>query len=562
MPFRSSSPPYSSTASASPFRPEGPLPPSRAVRLPSIHTWFPSAPTRSSSHLSTPLNQLKIAQPILPSSSYYSNVPHLANDIKLDGWVLCGVQVLCLSSERDRTVSLSLLSDPRAMSLVQARRSTLNASPFMVPSQSGHHHQRLRELASVDSMDDERSPTLHSVASSSTFGSERGSAPTTAGQQRHSLPDQLQEAKRRGSSSGALHQDTPYRHRVTIPSNSTAHSVTAPASTTNTCLTNIFRGAVTRQYLDSGKSKYTFVIDATSHDCFTDIEGKWTCYRRNYLKIDACVRVQPKSEPPSDINRGTSPLSLSRPAPSTSSSSSSSRKRRASSLDDIHTDDSSSTTPYPTRAYATLTAHVADASGKILPGTEEVSLVQFGPEREQGPRSAVEAQRLLVSGPEDLSDGRRAARALSLDAAENWRRRSREDDIWGDVASFRRIQIRRATVNNGRQGGKAEKEQQPEQQQFFVLRISIYAPQDELSKANLSGPSPSPPPSKKARSTDSAAPGRAESDKEENVLLATLDSAPVTIRGRSRKHFAAASAALEKGSDAGSSTAAAAARQS
>ncbi|KAK0549192.1 hypothetical protein OC845_003235 [Tilletia horrida] len=298
------------------------------------------------------------------------------------------------------------------------------------------------------------------------------------------------------------------------------------------------------------------------------VGGKWTCYRRNYLKIDAVVKPVATIERKEREGKSTiyDPITdthyqkRSR-SPSTSSSSDSSLSAVPPSSTMLPEQSHRGRRNAP-ELFVTLTTHVADQHGEVVPRANEVSLVQFGPERERGTKTSVQPHTIVAGGSLSASTGGSGTASAAAAAAENA----------SNVATFRRVQVRRATSKNGRLGDDSE-------QQYFILRLSLYTPSNsgfaivrEDDNHHQSAPSAprheeedAPPPSKRPRrsatsagaasasaSTAGAGPStysRLEQQEEGTyasspvhpqwVLLASLDSAPVTIRGRSRKHFAA-----------------------
>ncbi|PWN52647.1 p53-like transcription factor [Violaceomyces palustris] len=139
-----------------------------------------------------------------------------------------------------------------------------------------------------------------------------------------------------------------------------------------------------------------------------------------------------------------------------------------------------------------MSAHVSDSSGRVVSEVrDEVPLVQFGPARERGPREDVKRKRLEPGG------------VLRDEPSVNQQAAEREQT----VASFRRVQIRSATLNNGNASKSATA------QQYYVLRLSLYA--------HLVHP--------KAWKQSSGG---------SSIRVAFLTSEPITVRGRSKVHYA------------------------
>ncbi|KAK0533321.1 hypothetical protein OC842_002992 [Tilletia horrida] len=549
-----SSPSFSSVSSASSYHskpasslqstaqaPSAPSYSRAPPRLPPIHTWFRPGTQLSStpSHLSTPLNQLKIAQPLLPWSSPLS----ASKSPSYLGFGSASTLPVSLASLLPVATQIPSQARPRTEQLYHSD------SPSVQAAKGKGKDKRLSAL-STEHLD-------RRVSSGETLPP---TPPTT-----RQLPHQEERSKRCTASISA----------------SSTHPKTLTFSSGRSS-NNVFANAQTRLQAEcvlDGEA-VNITIDATSHDCFTLVSDKWTCYRRNYLKIDAAVHCHPAlTSKDSSRQSGPGPSSSSLP-----------HKR---SRNDTLRMPSSLISKHLLPVYVTLSAHVADHTGRPLPNKEEVSLVQFGPEREQGPRSALAPLLLLLDPSGSDSDA-----TLSDDAAENWRRcqsasTGTQDGAWAEgegeachIASFRRVQIahltflrllgvlitpgtvqRRATTNNGRGNTKAAsetKQTQQHEQQFFVLRISVYA----HAEAEDGSEPASPPPMKRARrairtsSSHSSNGGHQHrhqptlaDDRSDlggdrsgdasayttppsmDMLLATLDSAPVTIRGRSRKHF-------------------------
>ncbi|KAE8259511.1 hypothetical protein A4X13_0g966 [Tilletia indica] len=503
-----------------------------APRLPSISTWFPSAAGQpfSSSHLSTPLNKLKIAQPILPSSP----------NLKPSGW----------PTKRPVFLGLECAFSPPNPSVAQSSPTMLPVA-VQVPSQARVEARR-RSAASIVDSDSYANPLLASNSfvendASDEVDSARAPSVTSSASMRSSA---AQNKATRRTRSVVAREKTGSGSSFSKPS-----TLTAPAIIQG-CSNNIFATSQAQQHAEcfvNGRP-VNVKIEATSRDCFSKVAGKFTTYRRNYLKIDALVHVAQTS--PGD---GSGPDRTGQARPITSTE----RKRP-------------SPEPSSLPVFATLTAHVAETSNNATSPRarlqskhmkdNQVSLVQFGPERERGERRPVEPQRLVVDispTPRNVSGHGLDRECDGMDAVDSRRQRwhqhppsidDEQDDIEGKLVTFRRIQIRRATTNNGRLGDDNRSEQQ-----YFVLRISIYAAADQdESFSDQDGASP--PPLKRTRrslSGESSTNGGHTSSMPTSStsahmmndkatapvlgkLLATLDSAPVTIRGRSRKHFAAA----------------------
>ncbi len=133
-----------------------------------------------------------------------------------------------------------------------------------------------------------------------------------------------------------------------------------------------------------------------------------------------------------------------------------------------------------------MSAHVLNKDGKLVKGRQgQVPLIQFGPARERGPREAVQPAALCSGG------------SVTPDAGANEQMASR----LGSIAAFRRVQIRSATLNNGQRGSAG--------QQFYALKLTLLA-------FPRHGPL-----------TTSA-----------GVEVACLTSHPITVRGRSKVHYA------------------------
>ncbi|KAJ9479010.1 DNA-binding [Pseudozyma hubeiensis] len=135
-----------------------------------------------------------------------------------------------------------------------------------------------------------------------------------------------------------------------------------------------------------------------------------------------------------------------------------------------------------------MTAHVINSDGRIQKGRQGfVPLIQFGPARERGPREAVQPVELRSGG------------GISKDASVNEQTAARS----GSVAAFRRVQIRSATMNNGQRGAAS--------QQFYALKLTLLAYPKQSALTASAG-----------------------------VEVACLTSHPITVRGRSKVHYAVA----------------------
>lgn len=133
-----------------------------------------------------------------------------------------------------------------------------------------------------------------------------------------------------------------------------------------------------------------------------------------------------------------------------------------------------------------MSAHVLNKDGKLVKGRQgQVPLIQFGPARERGPREAVQPAALCSGG------------SVTPDAGANEQMASR----LGSIAAFRRVQIRSATLNNGQRGSAG--------QQFYALKLTLLAFPRHGPLTTAAG-----------------------------VEVACLTSHPITVRGRSKVHYA------------------------
>ncbi|KAJ1028968.1 hypothetical protein NDA18_002601 [Ustilago nuda] len=199
-------------------------------------------------------------------------------------------------------------------------------------------------------------------------------------------------------------------------------------------------------------------LDSTTHQCFSVVDGKWACYRRNYLKIDVVFYFEDASGQRRDNVAGDLIL-----------------QTHPTSRHPI---------PFVIDHFAVhISAHILDlASKKLQRGRQgTIPLIQFGPARERGPREPVQPASLRPGGN------------ITKDATANEHTSTRA----GNIAAFRRVQIRSATMNNGQRGAAG--------QQFYALKMTLLAyPRD---------------------CTD-------------GVEVASIVSEPITVRGRSKVHYA------------------------
>lgn len=138
-----------------------------------------------------------------------------------------------------------------------------------------------------------------------------------------------------------------------------------------------------------------------------------------------------------------------------------------------------------------MTAHIINNDGRLQKGRQGlVPLIQFGPARERGPREAVQPVELRSGG------------SIGKDASANEQAATRS----GTIAAFRRVQIRSATMNNGQRGAAS--------QQFYALKLTLLAYPKQGPLTVSAG-----------------------------VEVASLVSHPITVRGRSKVHYAASPAA-------------------
>ncbi|CDR99454.1 hypothetical protein [Sporisorium scitamineum] len=152
-----------------------------------------------------------------------------------------------------------------------------------------------------------------------------------------------------------------------------------------------------------------------------------------------------------------------------------------------------------------MTAHIVNSDGRLQKGRQGlVPLIQFGPARERGPREAVQPVEVRSGG------------TISKDGSVNEQAATRS----GTIAAFRRVQIRSATMNNGQRGAAS--------QQFYALKLTLLA-YPRQGAVTVSG----------------------------GVEVASLVSHPITVRGRSKVHYAhAATDGTRKKEPAVASTAA------
>ncbi|CBQ73168.1 conserved hypothetical protein [Sporisorium reilianum SRZ2] len=138
-----------------------------------------------------------------------------------------------------------------------------------------------------------------------------------------------------------------------------------------------------------------------------------------------------------------------------------------------------------------MTAHVVNSDGRLQKGRQGlVPLIQFGPARERGPREAVQPVELRSGG------------TIAKEASANEQAATRS----GTIAAFRRVQIRSATMNNGQRGAAS--------QQFYALKLTLLA-FPRQGAVTVGG----------------------------GVEVASLISHPITVRGRSKVHYASAASA-------------------
>nr|QGW08806.1 P53-like transcription factor [Ustilago esculenta] len=164
-------------------------------------------------------------------------------------------------------------------------------------------------------------------------------------------------------------------------------------------------------------------LDSTTHQCFSVVDGKWACYRRNYLKVDVSFHFEDA------------------------------QGRRC---DNVHGDlvcSPKDGSPFIVERFAVhMTAHIVNTDGRLQKGRQGlVPLIQFGPARERGPREAVQPVELRAGG------------SVTQDASANEQAATRS----GNIAALRRVQIRSATMNNGQRGSAG--------QQFYALKLTLLA---------------------------------------------------------------------------------------
>ncbi|PWZ02413.1 hypothetical protein BCV70DRAFT_235976 [Testicularia cyperi] len=204
-------------------------------------------------------------------------------------------------------------------------------------------------------------------------------------------------------------------------------------------------------------------LSTTTHQCFSVVDGKWACYRRNYLKIDVALDLLDEAG------------------------------RKCNDLFGLHCISAAGQHREISQFAIQLSAHVVDDTGQLKEGADGVvPLIQFGPARERGPREEVKPMLLRPGG------------RLRDDCATN------ESIHLSDqtIAAFRRVQIRSATLNNGQRGSAG--------QQFYALKLSLLAYSEE-GRDQRCYPGP---------------------DGSEAITVATLVSHPITVRGRSKMHYA------------------------
>ncbi|SPO25480.1 uncharacterized protein UTRI_03100_B [Ustilago trichophora] len=199
-------------------------------------------------------------------------------------------------------------------------------------------------------------------------------------------------------------------------------------------------------------------LDSTTHQCFSVVDGKWACYRRNYLKVDVSFHFEDE------------------------------HGRRRDTISGDFVCSPPDRRPFPVERIAVhMTAHIINDDGKLQKGRQGlVPLIQFGPARERGPREALQPVELRVGG------------SVGKDASANEQAATRS----GNVAAFRRVQIRSATMNNGQRGSAG--------QQFYALKLTLLAYPRQAPLTASAG-----------------------------VELASVVSHPITVRGRSKVHYAA-----------------------
>ncbi|SNX84501.1 uncharacterized protein MEPE_03210 [Melanopsichium pennsylvanicum] len=199
-------------------------------------------------------------------------------------------------------------------------------------------------------------------------------------------------------------------------------------------------------------------LSSTTHQCFSVVDGKWACYRRNYLRVDVAFHFEDESG------------------------------RRRDNLSNNILCSPSNCQPFVVVRFAIhMTAHVIDTDGRLLKGRQGlVPLIQFGPARERGPREAVKPVEVRAGG------------IVGKDASANEQTAARS----GNIAAFRRVQIRSATMNNGQRGSAG--------QQFYALKLTLLAYGRSGSMTASNG-----------------------------VEVASAVSHPITVRGRSKVHYAA-----------------------
>ena len=210
---------------------------------------------------------------------------------------------------------------------------------------------------------------------------------------------------------------------------------------------------------DANTSEKLFCkLDSTTHQCFSVVDGKWACYRRNYLKVDVSFRLEDE------------------------------QGRRRDDVQDDLLCSPADRRPFVVERFAVhMTAHVILSDGRLQKGRQGlVPLIQFGPARERGPRENLQPVELRAGG------------SISKDASANEQAATRS----GNIAAFRRVQIRSATMNNGQRGSAG--------QQFYALKLTLLAYPRQGAMTPSAG-----------------------------VELASLVSHPITVRGRSKVHYAA-----------------------
>ncbi|EPQ28606.1 uncharacterized protein PFL1_03909 [Pseudozyma flocculosa PF-1] len=253
--------------------------------------------------------------------------------------------------------------------------------------------------------------------------------------------------------------------------------------------------AMRAELLDADGDSLSCELQSTTHNCFIVVDGKWACYRRNYLKIDTSCSVMKRAS--GQLAESTRYFV---------------RQHGSSDLRTV------------SHFTVGLSAHIADHLGGVseLP-QHEIPLIQFGPARERGPRTEVYPRQLELSG--EPAAGERSPLAADR------------------VAAFRRIQIRSATLNNGQRGHAG--------QQYFALKLTLYAhlqpvldPRSgtAIRRSRRIGAAASAGRATHAATATSAAAAAATDPVAGTIVeVACTVSQPITVRGRSKMHYQALS---------------------